>query len=193
MTTEQIQKAVEHRIALQDGIDVSIDGKRVRIKGPKGETTKDFSDPRYLDTVSIEKSGSEIVVRAANDSRKIRSICGTISAHIRNMMTGVTTGYKYTMKIFYTHFPISITVKDKEAQIRNFIGEKSARVAEIVGNIQVNIDKDEVVILGSSIEDVGQTAANIEQACKLSRRDRRIFQDGIYTSGKFLQTGEKIR
>lgn len=187
-----MQKAVENKITVPEGVDVSVSGKSIRIKGPKGEVERDFSDPRYMDTVFIDKKDSEIIVWAKSDKRKIKSMCGTISAHIRNMLTGVTKGYKYTMKIFYTHFPISITVKDREVQIRNFIGEKGARTAEIVGDTEVKVEKDEIIILGTGVEAVGQTAANIERACKLSKRDRRIFQDGIYISGKFLQTGEKL-
>jgi large subunit ribosomal protein L6 len=83
-------------------------------------------------------------------------------------------------------------VKDKEFLVKNFFGEKGTRKAEIVGDAAVKIDKDTVTISGISIEDIGQTAANIETACKLKKRDRRIFIDGIYTSGKHLQTGEHI-
>lgn len=186
------QWKIEKRIAVPEGVEVSVADRAVRVKGPNGELEKDFSDPRYHDTVFIEKSGNEIIVRAVSDTKKVRSLCGTIAAHVRNMMLGVTAGYKYVMKIFYTHFPISITVKDGDVQIRNFVGEKGARIARIAGNAQVQIEKEEVIITGANVEAVGQTAANIERACRISKRDRRVFQDGIYLSARQLQTGEKL-
>ena len=109
---------------------------------------------------------------------------GTIVAHLNNMFIGVTSGYKYTLKIFYTHFPINITVKDREIQIRNFLGEKGARIAKITGKIEVKIEKDEILLSGINKEELGQTSANIELACKITKRDRRVFQDGIYLAAR---------
>ncbi|MFQ6073567.1 MAG: 50S ribosomal protein L6, partial [Methanosarcinales archaeon] len=60
------------------------------------------------------------------------------------------------------------------------LGEKKPRFAKILENVEVKIDGDEVIITGINIEDVGLTAANIEQATRIKRRDPRVFQDGIY-------------
>ncbi|MBI3190425.1 hypothetical protein HYZ41_01840 [archaeon] len=57
---------------------------------------------------------------------------------------------------------------------------------------EVHVDKEHIEIKGMNVEAVGQTAANIELACKIKGRDRRIFQDGIYLSGRHMQTGEKL-
>ena len=186
-------KKIEKRIMVPDNLDVQIDDKRITIKGPRGQISKDFSDPRFSKRISIGRSGNEISIVADSNEKKIRSLCGTIAAHARNMIGGATSGYKYKMKVFYTHFPITISVKDKEVQIRNFVGEKGARTARIIGNAEVNVGKDELEIVGVSIEDVSQTAANIEQACKITKRDRRVFQDGVYLTGKYLETGERIK
>ena len=122
----------------------------------------------------------------------MRAVVGAIAAGIRNAVTGVTSGYKYSMKIFYSHFPLSVTIKGDEIQIKNFLGEKGARLARIVGDSKVVVDKDEIFVTGTDSEKVGQTCANIEQACKISKRDRRVFLDGIYIHKKFLQTGEEV-
>ena len=97
------------------------------------------------------------------------------------------------MKIIYSHFPISISVQGNKIQVKNFLGEKESRYTSIVGNSTVKIGKDEVVVTGINIEDVSQTAANIENVCHISRKDRRIFQDGIYISTKTLEDGRKIK
>lgn len=184
---------VERIIAIPDGVEVSVNKREVAVKGPKGQLTRDFNDPRYNKVVSISKDGSTIKIISESDKRKMKAIVGTISRHLSNMVLGVTDGYVYTMKVYYSHFPISISVKDKEVHIKNFIGEKGARIAKILGTVSVNVGKDDIKIEGTDVESVGQTAANIEQACKLTKRDRRVFQDGIFIAEKALQTGAKVR
>ncbi|MBI2579175.1 MAG: 50S ribosomal protein L6 [Candidatus Aenigmarchaeota archaeon] len=175
---------IEKKIEVPEHVDVSVEGKKVVVKGSKGSLERSFSDPRFVRTLVIEKQGREIAVRSSKDTKKHRAMVGTIEAHLKNMFLGVSSGYAYRMKIFYTHFPINITVKDGEVQIRNFLGEKGARTAKIVGKAEVKLDKDEIVINGTDKEELGQTAANIEHACKISKRDRRIFQDGVYLASR---------
>jgi large subunit ribosomal protein L6 len=96
------------------------------------------------------------------------------------MFTGVTKGYTYKLKVVSAHFPISIKVKGNEVFIENFYGEKSPRVAKIVGSCKVSVVGDDVIVQGVSKEDVGQTAANIESATTVRRKDQRVFLDGVY-------------
>lgn len=178
-------------IAIPENVSVEVDKGLVRVRGPKGSVEKDFSNPKFADTIAIEK-GPGVKVISKSGKRKFRAVAGTIESCISSMFRGVTAGYKYVMKVSYSHFPVSVSVKGDEVQIKNFLGEKGARTAKITGNCNVAVEKDEIVITGINIEDVGQTAANIEQACKITKRDRRIFQDGIFVVGKYLQNGEKI-
>ena len=53
-----------------------------------------------------------------------------------------------------------------------------------MGNVKVNVEKDEIIVSGIDIEEVGQTASNIELACRIKGRDRKIFQDGIWIVGR---------
>lgn len=184
---------LEKKIPVPESVEVKVEGKKVSMKGSKGELKRDFSDPRFEKSFSIEKAGDEVVVKGTNDTKKLRAMVGTAEAHIKNMIKGVSMGYRYTMKIFYTHFPINITIKDGEVQIRNFLGEKGARVAKLAGRTEAKIEKDEILLTGADKEDLGQSAANIERACKISKRDRRIFQDGIYLASRQLQSGEEVR
>lgn len=175
---------IEKKIAVPEHVDVIVEGKKIIVKGSKGSLEKNFSDPRFVRTLEIEKHGREVVVKSSKNTKKHRAMVGTIEAHLKNMFIGVSSGYVYRMKIFYTHFPINISVKDSEVQIRNFLGEKGARTAKIAGKAEVKLDKDELVLTGTDKEELGQTAANIEQACKISKRDRRIFQDGVYLASR---------
>ena len=183
---------MEEIIEVPEGISADIENKMITVSGPKGKITKDFDDPRFNRIIHMKKEGNKIIVQSDDDRRKVRAMIGAMSAHIQNMSMGVTKGYVYTMKIVTTHFPMSVNVAGKEVHIKNFFGEKSSRTAKIMGETAVKIDKDQIELTGIDIESVGQTAANIEHACKLRGRDRRIFQDGIYTYSKALQTGEAI-
>jgi large subunit ribosomal protein L6 len=105
---------------------------------------------------------------------------GTIIAHIRNMVKGVTEGYTYRMRVVYSHFPITVKVEGDKVLIQNFLGESVPRVAKIVGDTKIEVKGQDIILTGCDKEAVGQTCGNIEQACRISKYDRRVFQDGIY-------------
>jgi large subunit ribosomal protein L6 len=183
---------MEKTYQIPEGVDVHVNGHRITVKGHLGELSKDFSDPRFNEFVKIEKNGNTIKVSTENENKKFKAVVGTIRAHIKNMTIGVSKGYKYEMKILYTHFPITVTHSGEKIEVKNFFGEKSTRLAKVVGKTDVKIDKELITLTGINVEDVGQTAANIERACKLRDRDRRIFQDGIYLDNRKLKTGENV-
>jgi large subunit ribosomal protein L6 len=112
--------------------------------------------------------------------KKEASLVGTLRSHIENMITGVTKGFTYKLKIVFSHFPISVKLKNKTVLIENFTGERNPRKAKVVGNVQVKIQSEDIFIQGMDLEEVSQTAANIEQATKVKRKDPRIFLDGLY-------------
>jgi large subunit ribosomal protein L6 len=68
--------------------------------------------------------------------------------------------------------------------IQNFLGERSPRKALILDGVTVKAKGDDVTVEGIDKEKVGQTVANIERATAVSRRDIRVFQDGIYLTSK---------
>jgi large subunit ribosomal protein L6 len=70
--------------------------------------------------------------------------------------------------------------KERKLLIENFTGEKTPRIVRIVGDSTVRVSGDEIVIQGINLQDVSQSAANIEQATKIKDKDQRVFLDGIY-------------
>jgi large subunit ribosomal protein L6 len=163
-------------IQVPDGVDVSLAGRKVTVKGDKGTLTRDFS---YV-PISIDANGKTIRVWAEWPRKKEASLVGTIHSHIQNMISGVQKGFSYKLKIVFSHFPISVKVQSKTVLIENFTGERRARKAKIVGDVQVKVQSDDIVVQGLNLEDVSQTAANIEQATKVKKKDPRVFLDGIY-------------
>ncbi|MEB3779374.1 MAG: 50S ribosomal protein L6 [Desulfurococcales archaeon] len=168
---------VEKRINVPDGVEVDIDGMRVTVRGPRGELSRDFSHARGI---IVRKEGNEIIVEAYfADSRK-RALVGSIASHINNMITGVTKGFRYKLKIIYSHFPMKVELNGDKLIISNFLGEKADRIAKILPGVTVEIKGQDIIVEGIDVESVGQTAANIEAATKIKDRDRRKFMDGIY-------------
>ena len=172
---------VEHTVEIPEGVSASIDGETVTITGPKGSLSRDFVSARH----DIFQEGGALVVRIDIPRRKERALAGTWKAHLNNMVKGVTDGFTYTLKALYSHFPMTLAVKGSELIVNNYFGERVPRSAVILDGVDVKVqNKTEVVVTGIDKEAVGQTAANIERSTTVKKRDRRVFQDGIYLIGK---------
>jgi large subunit ribosomal protein L6 len=109
---------------------------------------------------------------------------GTFESHVDNMFYGVTEGWSYQMEVFYAHFPMQVNVEGDEVVINNFLGEKAPRRTTIRGDTEVQVDGEEVTLTGPDKEAVGQTAADIEQLTRVTDKDTRVFQDGVYITEK---------
>ncbi|MEM2098624.1 MAG: 50S ribosomal protein L6 [Candidatus Bathyarchaeia archaeon] len=167
---------ISKSIQVPEGVTVTLAGKVVTINGPKGSLSRDFS---YA-PISIETAEKSVRVWAEWPRKKEAALVGTVYSHIQNMLTGVQKGFTYKLKIVFSHFPISVKVQDKYIFIENFTGERRPRKARIIGDVVVKIQSEDIVVQGLNLEDVSQTAANIEQATKVKRKDPRVFLDGIY-------------
>jgi large subunit ribosomal protein L6 len=167
---------VSETIQAPDNVEMTLEGRKITVKGPKGTLIRDFA----FAPVSIELEGKNMRVWAEWPRKKEASLVGTLRSHIENMITGVTKGFTYKLKIVFSHFPISVKLKNKTVLIENFTGERNPRKAKVVGNVQVKIQSEDIFIQGMDLEEVSQTAANIEQATKVKRKDPRIFLDGLY-------------
>lgn len=169
---------IESRIAIPDGVTVSMDGNTFKVKGPKGELCRTFSHPR----VCVAVDGDLVKVTCEYPRIKEKAMVGTFAAHVRNMFRGVTEGYTYTMKIVFSHFPLKVVVNDKakRVEINNYMGGHATRYANIIGDTKVKVTGTDVTVSGINIEDVGQTAANLEKSTMRGGFDKRVFEDGIY-------------
>jgi large subunit ribosomal protein L6 len=163
-------------IELPEGVTASKEGNTLIVKGPKGENRRDFR--HFKLELNVETSKIQIYCRLP--SIKQKALCGTWSAHARNMVLGVEQGFEYELKIVYAHFPIKTQVKGDVLSIENFLGERHPRSARIMPNVEIKTKGDQVLVSGIDKEYVGQTAVNIELATKIRGYDPRVFQDGIY-------------
>ena len=167
---------ISRTIEIPDGVELNMDNKTVTVKGEKGTLTRDFS----FASISMESDGKTVRVWAEWPRKKEASLVGTIHSHIQNMITGVMKGYTYKLKIVFSHFPITVKIQDRSVLVENFTGEKRARRAKILGDVNVKIEPEDLIVKGINLEEVSQTAANIEKVTKVTNKDPRVFLDGIY-------------
>jgi large subunit ribosomal protein L6 len=167
-------------VEIPDGVEGTLDGRVVMIKGEKGALTRDFSHA----PVTIRLEGKTVTVQASWPRKKEAALVGTVSSHIKNMIKGVTKGFTFKMKIVFSHFPITVKIQGKNFTIANFTGERNPRTAKIMGETKVTINGDDIIIQGINLEDVSQTAANIQNSTKIRSKDPRVFLDGIYVYEK---------
>jgi large subunit ribosomal protein L6 len=170
------------RVTLQIPEDVTAetDGLDLIVEGPNGSVRRRLWYP----DVSVTADGEEVVIESDAEDAKTESTVGTFESHVRNMFHGVTEGWTYEMEVFYAHFPMKVTVEDGYVVIDNFLGEKSPRRTPVRGDTEVQIDGEEVTLTGPDKEAVGQTAADIEQLTRVTDKDTRVFQDGVYITDK---------
>ncbi len=128
--------------------------------------------------------GAVAIERPGDADRQTEATVGTFESHVRNMIHGVTEGWTYEMEVFYAHFPMDLDTEGDEVVIENFLGERAPRRAAVLGDTEISIDGEELTLSGPSKEDVGQTAANIEQLTRVTEKDQRVFQDGVYITSK---------
>lgn len=181
----KMKKELFQRIEVPEGIKVDIDGARVVVEGKEGKNEREFN----ISNLQLEKRGNEIILGSKKASKNEKRKMNTIAAHIKNMIQGIQEKFEYKLKICFSHFPITVEAKGNEAVIKNFLGEKVPRKVRIPTGAEVKVEKDVITVNSSDVETAGQAAANFENATKISKRDRRVFQDGIFITSK---CGEEI-
>jgi len=176
-----MKQEIFQNIEIPEGIEVNISETReLIIKGPKGENKRKFN----LAKITLEKKDNKIIIGSKKASKNEKRIINTFTAHIKNMIKGVQEKFEYKLKICFSHFPITVDIKENEAIIKNFLGEKIPRILKLPEGIEVKIDKDIITVISQNKELAGQGAANFEKATKVRMKDRRVFQDGIFIINK---------
>jgi large subunit ribosomal protein L6 len=176
MTAPEIHEEVE----VPEDVTVTIDGFTLEADGLDGTLDRTLRHP----DIDVNVEDDTVVVHADFPDKKTRALAKTWASHVRNMVRGVSEPFEYELSIVYSHFPIKARVDGDTFVVENFLGERHHREAEILPNVDVEVDGEEVYVRGPDREKVGQTAANIEQSTKVQGYDPRIFQDGIYITSK---------
>lgn len=167
-------------IVVPEGVEAQLAGRVLTVSGPRGTLTEEFAD------VAIDVSAAQGRISLASHFPSTRrlAIFGMYEAVIKNMIQGVSRGFRSRLRMVSSHFPMSAEIKEGEVLINNFIGERYPRRASVCPGVSVAVEGEYITVSGIDRDGVAQTAANIEQATVVRHKDRRIFQDGVYLVAK---------
>jgi len=171
-----MRKEIKEIIEIPEGIKVEINKNVLKLEKDENIAERKIECP-------IKQEGNKIILGCLA-TKKIKKLIKSYAAHIRNMVKGLEKKFVYKLQICSVHFPMNVSVKGNELIIKNFLGEVKERKAKILPQAEVKIEKDIITVKSHDKEKAGQTAANIENATRISNRDRRIFQDGCYIISK---------
>ena len=163
-------------ITVPSGIDVTIDGQAVSVKGPKGQLAMTVSDPIR---VTRDEDGT-ITVTRPDDERTSRSLHGLTRTLIANMVEGVTNGYEKKMEIFGTGY----RVQNKGGSLEFALGYSHPITVEAPEGITFTVEgPTKFAVQGIDKQLVGETAANI----------RKLRKPDPYKGKGVRYAGEQIR
>jgi large subunit ribosomal protein L6 len=167
---------IKKEVKIPAEVRVKVSEDKILVSGPKGELQRNLEAP----LAQLKQADGSILIQVKGKKRRAKALVGTWEAHLNNMFRGVSEGFRYKLKVNYSHFPVKVFVKDKLVLIENFLGEHRPRKARIVGDTKVLVSKEAIEISGIDREAVGQTTANLRLATKIRNRDPRVFKDGFY-------------
>jgi len=163
-------------LTVPEGVEVIVETKQITVRGPKGELSRKFYSP----AVKIISQEKMITFEIKNSTKREKMIMKTIKAHVKNMMHGVIHGFEYHLRVCSGHFPMTVSYDKGEVIVKNFLGESIPRKTKIPNGIEVNIKGNEITVNGMDREVTGQAAAKIEAITRMTNKDRRRFQDGVF-------------
>ena len=140
-------------VAPVSGVTVTINGRTVSAKGPKGEQSIEL-----MDVVNAENGADGVVITPANDSRQARAAWGTTRALIQNMVTGVSAGFEKRLAIQGVGYRAAMQGKD----VKLSLGFSHEVIYQAPQGITLAVPAPtEIVVTGIDKQQVGQVAANI--------------------------------
>lgn len=135
------------------GVEITVNGNIVTVKGPKGTLTKEFSTD-----VTIKLENNNVVVERPNDLPATRAIHGTTRALINNMVIGVSAGFKKTL----TLVGVGYRATEKNKGLDMALGFSHPVIIDAVDGVTMTVEKNTTIhIEGIEKDVIGQIAAEI--------------------------------
>ncbi|MGV8873982.1 MAG: 50S ribosomal protein L6 [Rhodococcus sp. (in: high G+C Gram-positive bacteria)] len=158
------------------GVDITIDGQNVAVKGPKGALSLTVAEPIQI----ARADDGTIAVTRPDDERKSRSLHGLSRTLVANLITGVTNGYTNKMEIHGVGYRVVLKGKDLEFAL----GYSHPVLIEAPEGITFTVESPtRFTVVGIDKQKVGQISANI----------RRLRRPDPYKGKGIRYEGEVIR
>ena len=142
-------------ITVPAGVDVTIDGNKVTVKGANATLSRTISP-----LISIKQEGTELIVERANDTREARSLHGLTRTLVANMVTGVSAGFSKKLELVGVGYRAALKNGNLEMQL----GYSHPVIVEAPEGITFEVPSaTEIFVKGADKEQVGQVAANIRK------------------------------
>ena len=162
------------KIAIPDGVQVTFQEGVLTVKGPKGELTR-----QVRDEISFIVMDKEIVVEKKAKTRLAEGLWGTYASHAKNMIIGVTEGYKKELEVR----GVGYRVEMKGKQLALYVGFSHPVVFDVPNGLQVSVQDVTITIEGFDKEQVGQFTAKV----------RRVKKPDPYKDKGVRYVGEVVR
>ena len=145
-------------VAVPAGVDVSIDGQHVTVKGPKGTLEHTVAEP-----IAVKLEDGAVSVTRPDDERTSRSLHGLTRTLIDNMVVGVTQGYSKAMEIVGTGYRVVAKGGDLEFSL----GYSHTILVQAPEGITFTVESPtRFSVNGIDKQQVGELAANIRKLRK---------------------------
>ncbi|MFA7308589.1 MAG: 50S ribosomal protein L6 [Patescibacteria group bacterium] len=144
-------------IQLPAGVTAVITGGMVEITGPKGKLSHDFGT-----LVTLTLDGTDLFIGREGDMGTQRAMQGTAWALCRNMVAGVTTGFKKSLDLIGVGFRVA----KKDNGLELALGFSHPVFFAIPDTIECVVDKNTIHLSGIDKQQVGEVAANLRKLKK---------------------------
>lgn len=180
LTCTKMKKVFMEKVEIPQGVVCAFEDNTLKCK----KNSKEISKKMDATGVDVKVDGNLVTFSAKEGNKNQFKTINSFVICTRNMFNGLDKEYVYNLEACNVHFPMSLKIEGSRLKIDNFLGEKVPRYSEILPNVKVEIKGVFITISSSDKEAAGQTAANMEKATKVRKRDRRVFQDGIFITEK---------
>lgn len=144
-------------ILIPEGVYAQIEGKRITIKGPKGEISREFRPE-----INLALEDKKIIVSPASEDQEVSALWGTTRAIINNLVKGVTEGFEKKLEINGLGFKANLSENILELSL----GFSHPIKFTATDGIKFSVEKNIVTVSGIDLEKVSQTAAQIKRVRK---------------------------